>query len=206
MKIKHPCFPLSLAAALAGLVACAVSCAKKSSDAEKPVRPTEPLPAKAEPKTPTVAITNTVAVSDVTATSETAVTRAPVVPEITNVPPAETTLKAPETNEMAETNLPGHLAVVEMPTNPPTAPRNFYPETVQGAKAYSWTPIDDEGSTNYYLSLRAGYEHINHGDNNDSYYLSAKFYAWGDGLREAAGKNGWLVPDMAAEIASQSIA
>jgi hypothetical protein len=129
-----------------------------------------------------------------------------VVPEITNAPPAETTLKAPEPNEVAETKIPGHLAVVEMATNPPAAPEQFYPVST-GTPAARLAPVDPYGDPKYYgLNLRAGYEHMNHGDNNDSFYLSAKLYVWGDGWREAAGKNGWLIPDLDAEMASEPVA
>ncbi|MGA2245584.1 MAG: hypothetical protein ABSH48_11335 [Verrucomicrobiota bacterium] len=208
MKTKNLHIPLSMTAALAGLVACAMSCAKKSSDSEKPGHP----PEAAQPTNTMAGITNgagatnSVAVTRVTAPAEAAAeTKAPAALEITNLPPAETTLKAPEPKAPAETNIPGHLAVVEMPATPPAAPPKFYPVTVN-SNALCVAPVGDEGGANYRLTLRAGYEHINHGDNNDSYYLSAKFYAWGDGLREAAGKNGWLVPDMDAEIASEAIA
>ena len=207
MKTKNLYVPLSMTAAVAGLLACAVSCAKKSSDSEKPVHPpAEPIATNAaSADTNSIAVTNTVAATNVAALAVTAAgTNAPAAPEITNVPPASTTVTALETN-LAETNIPGHLAVVEMPTNPPVAPPNFFPASSNNACCIA--PVTgDEGSTNYFLRLRAGYEHINHGDNNDSYFLSAKFYAWGDGLREQAGNNGWLIPDMDAEIASQAIA
>jgi hypothetical protein len=89
-----------------------------------------------------------------------------------------------------------------MPTTIPAAPPNFYAGGISN-NACCLTPIGGEGSTNFFLSFRVGYEHIYHGDNNDTYTLGAKFYAYGDGLRESAGKNAWLVPDADAEISSE---
>jgi hypothetical protein len=94
-----------------------------------------------------------------------------------------------------------------MPPAPPAAPTNFYSAAITATSSNSTaacclTPDEGAGSTNFFLSLRAGYEHVYHGDNNDSYWVSAKFYAYGDGLREDAGKNGWLIPDADAEVSS----
>jgi hypothetical protein len=186
-----------------GLIACGLSCAKKSSAPEKAVPP-PPEPA------PTNSVTdNTTNSAATNAPAETApvVTNAPAAAqEITNPPPAETTTKAPETAPMTATNLPGHAEVVEMPTNTPVAPTNFYPAEIASNNACCLAPVSETGSTNFFLSFRVGYEHVYHGDNNDSYVLDAKFYAYGDGLRESAGKNGWLIPDADAEISSGDLA
>jgi hypothetical protein len=209
MKTNKLSIPLSMTVALAGLIVCAVSCAKKGTPPEKnPAPPPEPLP------TNTVSdnTTNTV---DVTNTPPAPVEAAPVVTnvppavpqDITNPPPAETTTKAPETIQMTETNVPGHAEVVEMPTNAPVAPTNFYPTAITtnstSSSSCCLSPAGGGSSTNFFLRFRAGYEYINHGDNNSAYSLGAKFYAYGDGLRESAGKNGWLIPDADAEITSQ---
>ncbi len=206
MKTNKFSITLSRTAALAGLIACAAGCAKKNHEPPQPQPPApEPQPTNAAASgTNAVAATNAPA-APVPAVAAAIVTNIPAAPEITNPPPAETTITAPETTTLAETNVPGHNAVVEMPANPPVAPTNFYPATItsQTPNAICLKPVGgEEGSANFFLRFRAGYEHIYHGDNNDSYWLSAKFYAYGDGLREQAGKNGWLIPDADAEISS----
>jgi hypothetical protein len=204
MKTNKLAVPISITAALVGLVACGVSCAKKSNAPETPLPPpATPLPTNsvADNTTNAATATNTAPASTETA----AVTNvAPASTEITNPPPAETTTKAPETAPMTDTNLPGHNVVVEMSTNTPVAPTNFYPTTIAGNNQPLMSPVGGPGtgSTNFFLALRGGYEHIYHGDNNDSYWASAKFYAYGDGLRESAGKNGWLIPDADIELSS----
>ena len=202
MKTTKLALPLSLTAALVGLVTCAVSCAKKSN------APAVPLPPPPTPL-PTNSVTdNTTNTAPVTNTAPPAIaavaTNIPAAPsEITNPPPAETTTKALETAPMTATNLPGHDTVVEMSTNSPVAPTNFYPASITGSNnTCCLVPVGGPGSTNFFLSFRGGYEHVYHGDNNDSYWVSAKFYAYGDGLRESAGKNGWLIPDADVEVSS----
>jgi hypothetical protein len=148
--------------------------------------------------------TNSVAPADTAAVATN--TPPPAAQEITNPPPAETTVISPATAPMTATNLPGHAEVVEMPTNPPVAPTNFFPATIATPSTCSARPAPAAGNTNFFFSLRGGYDHIYHGDNNDSYRAGVKFYAYGDGLREAAGKNAWLIPDVAAEISSGDIA
>jgi len=195
MKIHKLSIPLSMTAGLVGLVACAVSCAKKNNAPEKTPESTPPPPTNsmAENTVP-AAPTNTPAPVE----TNVVVTNVPAASvEITNPPPAETTTTAP-TNEA---NLPGHSTVVEMSTNAPVPPANFYPATMTTNALLS--PVAGGlGCTNLFLALRGGYEHIYHGDNNDSYWFSAKLYAYGDGLREDAGKNGWLIPDVDAEIST----
>ena len=189
-----------MTAALVGLVACAVSCAKKNEADNKPLPPPpEPLPTNAvalKTNTPAAGnpVTNAPAITNVPAATTT--------PEITNQPPAATTVKAPEIITATDTNLPGHTAIVEMPTTIPAAPTNFYSPEITRTQS-SLAPASTPGGNNYFIRLRAGYEHINHGDNNDSYAVGAKFYAYGDGLRESAGKNGWLIPDADVEVSSQ---
>lgn len=191
---------LSRTATLAGLIAYAAGCAKKNHE---PL-PSEPLATNAAASANN---TNAAADTNIPAASVSSVvlaTNVSAAPEITNLPPAETTLKAPETTTLAETNVPGHTAVVEMPSQPPVAPTNFYPATITSSLTPS--PLVGENAGNFFVHFRGGYEHINHGDNNDSYWLSAKFYAYGDGLRERAGKNGWFIPDASAEITSSDLA
>src|ERR1035441_928576 len=69
-----------------------------------------------------------------------------------------------------------------MPATIPAAPTNFYSAGVSNSSC-CLTPVGGEGCTNFFFRFRAGYEHINHGDNNDTYALGAKFYSYGDGLR-----------------------
>ena len=191
-----------MTAAFVGLVTCGVSCAKKNTTENQSVTPPPTLPpTNAVPETPAPAApaTNTAAANAVI------VTNVPAAPaEITNPPPAETTIKAPAVITATDTNLPGHTAVVEMPTTPPAAPANFYPAGVTNGTT-SLKPVACECDTNIFLALRAGYEHINHGDNNDSYWVSAKLYAYGDDLRESVGKNAWLIPDADLEVSSGAL-
>jgi hypothetical protein len=209
MKAKRFAIACSLTAAIAGIIACAVSCAKKSNEPVNPPPPPPPPTNGPASNTNTVAATNEVAATNLAAEHAVTITNVPAAPEITNPPPAETTVTAPKPAE-TETNPPGHLTVVEMPTNPPVAPPNFYPPAVatNPPATCCLQPIGQEegGCTNFFLRFRVGYEHIYHGDNNDSLWLSAKVYAYGDGLREAAGKNGWLIPDADAEISSAYLA
>jgi len=100
-----------------------------------------------------------------------------------------------------DTNLPGHTAVVEMPATIPAAPTNFYPAEIT-SNAPALAPVAAACGTNFFATLRVGYEHVYHGDNNDSYWAGVKFYAYGDQWRQNAGKNGWLIPDADAEISS----
>ena len=207
MKANKFSIALSTMAALASLIACIAGCAKKNHEPPQPQLPLpEPLPTNSvTDNTGAPAVTNVPAAP---AASAITVTNVPAPAEITNPPPAETTVKAPETTTLAETNVPGHTAVVEMPAQPPVAPTNFYPASItsNAPNACCLQPLSGETGTNFFLRFRAGYEHIYHGDNNDSYWLSAKFYAYGDGLREQAGKNAWLIPDADAEISSLYLA
>jgi len=204
---------LSRTATLAGLIACAAGCTKKNHEPSPSQPPLpEPLATNAAASTnnnSTDAATST-NIPPATLSSVVIATNIPPALDITNPPPAETTLKAPEITTLAETNVPGHTAVVEMPAKPPVAPTNFYPATITSSSpptaALTPTPLTGEAEGNFFVHFRAGYEHINHGDNNDSYWLSAKFYAYGDGLRERAGKNGWFIPDASAEITSSYLA
>ncbi len=90
-----------------------------------------------------------------------------------------------------------------MPAAPPVAPTNFYSADIaknhQCCAAYAT-------NQDYYFRFRAGYQHINHGDNNDTWFASVKFYARPDALRERAGKNAWLIPDAEAELSHEYLA
>lgn len=199
MKKTKLSVPLSVTAALVGLVACAASCAKKNA-APEPVSPPPPVPTNVTDNTTSAAPTNGVTAAE---TNTVATNLPPATAEgITNPPPAETTTKAePATN--TEANLPGHNTVVEMATNAPVAPTNFYPASVTASNnACCLKPVGNAGNGNYFLTFRAGYEHIYHGDNNDTYWLDAKFYAYGDDVRESVGKNAWLIPDADLEVYS----
>ena len=188
-----------MTAAFVGVLTCSVSCAKKSNVTEKPLPTLPPTNASASTAPPA---TNSVVAAAAPSVTITNVPDTNMVQAITNPPPAETTTTAPEIITATDTNLPGHQVVVEMPTNAPVAPTNFFSAAVNN-NTCCMSPVTCESSTNYLLEFRAGYEHIYHGDNNDTYSLSAKFYAYGDGLRNDAGKNGWLIPDMDVEVSSQ---
>ena len=85
------------------------------------------------------------------------------------------------------------VKIVEMPATVPQPPAKFYTGEMATNRDYS-------------LRFRAGYQHANHGDNNDTYWLSVKFSANGDSWRKRAGKNAWLVPDADAEFSHQDLA
>jgi hypothetical protein len=187
-----------MTASLALIVTCALSCAKKNTGGDNtPPAPPEPRPTNsvADNTNPATPATNSAdAAHPITVTNVAATAGATA--DITNPPPAEATTKVGETNAATVTST--NTTVVEMPTTIPAAPTNFY-----SADFTKNSCCTSPGSTNFLFRLRAGYEHINHGDNNDTYSLGVKFYAYGDGLREQAGNNGWLIPDADAEISSQ---
>jgi hypothetical protein len=85
------------------------------------------------------------------------------------------------------------VKVIEMPATTPQPPPNFYPSDVATNRDYSFR-------------FRAGYQHANYHDNNDTYWLSVKFAACGERFRHRAGKNGWLVPDADVEFSHQDLA
>ena len=95
------------------------------------------------------------------------------------------------------------VKVVEMPATTPPPPKNFYSDdAAKNSKCCAALATNQ----NYYFRVRAGYQHVNHGDNNDTWFASAKFYARPDALRERAGKNAWLIPDAEAELAHEYLA
>jgi hypothetical protein len=198
MKMNKLSVPVSMTASLALIVTCALSCAKKNTPGDNPLpAPPEPLPTNSvtDNTGPGAHATNgadtahPITVTNVEAAASTTT-------DITNAPPAETTPKVEENNAAVVTST--NRTVVEMPVTIPAAPTNFY------SADFSKKPgVAAPGSTNFLFRLRAGYQHINHGDNHDTYALGVKFYAYGDGLREQAGNNGWLIPDAEAEISSQ---
>jgi hypothetical protein len=201
MKMNKLSVPVSLTAALACVIASGLSCAKKNDTVQKPLpAPPEPLPTNsAASKTAAAAAGSADATHPFTITNVPAA--ATTTPEITNPPPAETTTKAVEAAAPPVTST--NITVVEMPTTIPAAPTNFYSADFRKSSPSTTADKFAAGSTNFFFRFRAGYEHVNHGDNNDSYTVGVKFYAYGDGLRERAGKNGWLIPDADAEIADE---
>jgi len=202
MKINKLTLPISLTATLALLLAGVFGCGRKNTPA---------APGENQPPAPEPVPTNSAAPAPATneATTTVNIPAAPSVHEITNPPPVATT--PPATNTPSPTPPAGlpllttTTRVVQMPATVPTAPTNFYPgdfSTVPADTASSRTNSKHGSlnSTNYYFRFRAGYEHINYRDNNDSFTLGVKFYAHGDDLRARAGKNGWLIPDFTAEM------
>jgi hypothetical protein len=201
MKINKLSVPISTTATLAFVLTCALSCAKKNTVADNPLpAPPEPLPtnfAVADNTNPATNGADAEHPITITNLADTASTTA----GITNPPPAETTAKVADSNVATLTST--NTTVVEMPTTFPAAPTNFYSADFTKSSCCTADSHGTPGSTNYFFRLRAGYQHINHGDNNDTVTAGLKFYAYGDGLRERAGKNGWLIPDADAEISSQ---
>jgi len=131
---------------------------------------------------------------------EPAVAVAPVEPPPVTNPPVASVAPAPAAPEkFPETPAPTKpepkpvVKVVEMPATVPQPPAKFYTAEMAANRDYS-------------LRFRAGYQHANHGDNNDTVWLSAKFSANGDSWRQRAGKNAWLVPDADAEFSHQDLA
>ena len=193
MKQSKLTLPASMTAALAFIITCGLSCTQKSTPPQgnQPLPPPEPLPAaKVIPPNPPLS-TNNLTVTNVAPKTPPAKSSAPA---ITNPPPAATTPAKASTPA-----LPNNIVVVEMPASPPTAPAKFYSDEPPLKSCCA----DEAKPHNYYLSFRAGYQHIYYHDNRDTYYVGAKFYANGAGLRELAGKNAWLVPDASAEISHQ---
>jgi hypothetical protein len=205
MKTNKLSIPLSLTAGLIGLIACAVSCAKKSTP---PANPSPWVPETSTNNSPAADPAIAPTVTNVPApAAEPIATNASAAPvTVTNQPSADASAHAADPITATDTNLPGHTAIVDMPASAPVAPTNFYAAGVSSNNLCCLSPLDDDDNTNFFVTLRAGYDHMYHGDNNDSYRVSAKFYAFGDGLRQSAGKNGWLIPDASAEIASGPIA
>jgi hypothetical protein len=132
--------------------------------------------------------------------SATAPTEPPI---ISNTPPAVTTVKAaatPEKIQEAPAPTKPETKIVEMPATVPQAPTNFYSGEMAAQHAVATT------NQNYFFRFRAGYQHTSFGgNNNDTYWLSLKFYAYGDQWRQEVGKNAWLVPDSTAEISHQDL-
>jgi hypothetical protein len=93
-----------------------------------------------------------------------------------------------------------------------SSPTNAAVALTNGIYASNPTPPADfftgefAARRNYYLHLRAGYEHGSRDDNNNTVFASAKFYAHGDDLRVRAEKNAWLVPDADLEFSHEVLA
>ncbi len=183
-----------VAALLAIIIASTSSCSKKTAPSDNPPAPE---PAKAPAAAPKVEPTNTIVAAP---------TNPPVVapPVVSNPPPVVAT-PAPA-SEPAPTLPPiakPVVKVVEMPATTPPPPKNFYSDNAaKNSKCCAALATNQ----NYYFRVRAGYQHVNHGDNNDTWFASAKFYARPDALRERAGKNAWLIPDAEAELAHEYLA
>jgi len=125
-------------------------------------------------------------------------------PVISNAPPAATTKAEAAPEKIQETPAPTLPAaapattIIEMPATAPQPPAKFYTGDMAAPPAAT--------NQNYYFRFRAGYQHSSFGaNNNDTFFLSAKFYAHGDDWRQDAGKNAWLVPDLTAEISHQDV-
>lgn len=124
---------------------------------------------------------------------------------ISTPPPATTTVKAEAAPEkIQETPAPTLPAatpapkIVEMPATAPKPPAKFYTSDMAASPTAT--------NQNYYFRFRAGYQHTSFGaNNNDTFFLSAKFYAHGDQWRQNVGKNAWLVPDITAEVSHQDL-
>jgi hypothetical protein len=90
--------------------------------------------------------------------------------------------------------------VVEMPSTPAAAPKNFYPQELS---SNSYCLLDEKAD--YHFSVRAGYLHSGYGNDRDTFYGGLKFYAHPTELRAKAGKLGLLVPDATVEISHQPL-
>jgi hypothetical protein len=186
---KNRLIPLILLLLLLGIAAFSLVIEHSKS-------PTAPAPAAStQDATPT-------ALAPAVNTSTTAAPTEP--PVISNLPPSTTTVKAVAAPEIVqETPAPTLPAtkpapkIVEMPATAPTAPTNFYSGEMAAQHAVT--------NQNYYFRTRAGYQHTSFGGNNDTYWLSLKFYAHGDQWRQNVGKNAWLVPDITAEASHQDV-
>ena len=188
-----------MTAALACVLSLNLSCGKN------PPPPAARLVSAPAPTNPDAAAANTNAA--VTATNPAPVAEAPAA--ITNLPIAATTpVPPPATPEPAPTVAPAappHTTVVEMPATVPVAPTHFYSgDFAQKTNCCTLAKCEKEDEADYFsLLIRGGYQHANHGDNNDTYYVSARVAVDGDELREHASKSAWLMPDAYAEISHQ---
>lgn len=204
MKKKPVSVFVWTAAALALVIAGVSSCGRKNS----PAADTNPAPEPAPTNAAKLADTNAAIAASQAATNVTTSTNsAPAA--ITNQPAAETATPAPATEDPAPTKpiIADQTKVVEMPTNAPVAPTNFYSSDFAKMNCCAADAKETgDSSGNYYFRLQGGYQHVNHGDNNDTYWLSVKFFARGDALRERAGKSAWLVPDADLEVSHQYVA
>ena len=196
MKNNKLSVPISLTATLAFILTCALGCAKKNSPGENLLNAPETNPTNAAAGSiPPAATTNVATATDSPVMAPAAITNPPTTTK-------KASLSATEEPAPTKPSAPATIKVVEMPATVPVAPTNFY----SGDFATDTCCVSATTSDNYYFRLRGGYQHVNHGDNNDTYWLSVKFFAHGDDLRERAGKNAWLVPDADAEFSHQYLA
>ena len=197
MKKSSLAVPVSMTMALACLVSLNLSCRKKAEPADLPTAlppPTETNAASAPTPATNADVIAPAPAPEPASTNPPPVAAEPVTPPATPEP-APTAPIAPE---------PVHT-IVEMPTTVPVAPTNFYSDDYFSRKTNGCALAKNDSKTesDYFLLFRAGYQHVNHGDNNDTYYLSVKLGLNGDQLRERAGKSAWLVPDAYAELSHQ---
>ena len=197
MKKNKLTVAVLLSAFLAFIVAivAGISGCGNNSPAPDNTPPPEPKPAA-----PSAPATN----AAVAAPTNPAPTAAVAAPAVTNPPPvAATPVPAAEPAPTLPPAAKPVVKVVEMPATTPEPPKKFYSEdTVKNHQCCAALATNQ----NYYFRVRAGYQHVNHGDNNDTWFASVKFYARPDALRERAGKNAWLIPDAEAEFAHEYLA
>ncbi|MDR3456327.1 MAG: hypothetical protein P4N60_02685 [Verrucomicrobiae bacterium] len=196
--------PLLVTAALAPVIALNLGCGKRNS-----ARSDRWDTPEGGTNMPVFAPTN----SQTNANGSPASAAGAVNPEITNPPAAvTTTVAAPATPDIAPTApadkaekhtkaaASKHTKVVEMSDTPPVAPEKFY----NGEFATNHVSLGHE--PDYYVTVRAGYQHAGYGDNSDTWYGGFKFHAYPDNLRTRAGKNAWLIPNLDAELSHQFLA
>ena len=178
MKKNTLATPLLLSASLASVVALNLSCGKKPSNLSAPetapgensnLAPTRPNPA------PSPVITNTPAAITTTPA-------APVTPDY-----LAPTAAAVKTTDKKWWQVFGGKTV-EMSTNVPAAPKNFYSEDF----STNHVGLLDSRS-DFYFSVRAGYAHASYGNDRDTWYAGIKFYANPTQLRARAGKGSQLI-------------
>lgn len=192
MKKSTIVVPVSMTAALACVISLNMSCGKNNNPPVSPAETAKPAKAGGE---------------SAPARTNAAPAAPAAVAVISNPPLATTTVAAPATPEPAPTApLEGtpHHTIVEMPLTTPKAPTNFYNGDFAKKSGHHPLVASRSAADDYFsLLFRAGYQHVNHGDNNDTWWLSVKLGVNGEELRERAGKNAWLVPDAYAELTHQ---
>jgi hypothetical protein len=193
MKKNNLTVPLSMTATLAFILTCSLSCSKNPPPPVLPPPvPEPPTTNAANPGSATAAVTN----------ADTATPTNPVAANLTDSagvsnPPPLAANSAPAPEPVPTLPVAPTTKVIEMPATVPVAPTNFYSDD---AAKNQQCCAKFAGNPNYFFRFRAGYEHLSAHDSADSYYLSVKFYANGDALRQRVGQNGWLIPDADFEV------